>query len=245
MTLTSLIGDEFLKLRTVRTPWLVFAVAQVLIVAGIGGLIVGGLDVHAVTTSSKALGHVGLVSFLSLVLGILAVAGEYRHKTITDTYLTTPRRAQVLIAKLVSYSLIGLALGIASAITAVVTTAIWLASAGSSLDLTNPDLLRTLAGGIGWDTAFAAIGVGLGALIRNLTAAIAVALAWLALVEGVVGELIGNLRQWLPIASGVSLDRMGDKTSGLTQGTAAMVLLGYAVTFAALALARTTKSDVS
>jgi ABC-2 type transport system permease protein len=244
-SLTTVMGDEFLKLRTVRTPWVLLAVAQVLIVGGIAGLIVSGKDVEDVATSSQAMGHVGLVSFITLVLGIMAVAGEYRHKTITDTYLTTPHRGVVLGSKLIAYTLVGILFGVLSGIVAIVTTSIWLAVEGSSLALTNSEVLRTLIGGIGWDAGFAAIGVGLGALIRNLAGAIAVALAWIAIVEGIVGSLIGKLGDYLPFNSGVALDRMDPKAAGISQGTAAGLMVAYAVVFTLLALVFTTRRDVS
>jgi ABC-2 type transport system permease protein len=35
-----------------------------------------------------------------MLIGILSVAGEYRHKTIVETFVTTPKRHQVITAKL-------------------------------------------------------------------------------------------------------------------------------------------------
>jgi ABC-2 type transport system permease protein len=118
-----LLSAELLKLRSVRSPWLLLAASQLLTLVGVGGLIASGADVDLVETWSMAVGHAGLASLLSLVLGIQAVAGEHRHKTITDTYLITPRRDRVILAKLGVYTAVGFAFGVAAALTALIATA--------------------------------------------------------------------------------------------------------------------------
>jgi len=55
---------------------------------------------------------------------------------------------------------------------------------------------------------YAALGVGLGALVRNLATAIAMSLAWIAFVEGIAMNLLGGLGRWLPMASGMALDNV-------------------------------------
>ena len=107
----------------------------------------------------------------------------------------------------------------------------------------------TAGGGIAWNAAFAAMGVGVGALVRNLAGAIAAALAWIALVEGIVGQLIGNLARWLPFYAGQALGA-GGSTSMLPEHLlprwgAAGVLAAYTAAFAAAALAATVRRDVS
>ena len=117
--MTTLIANEFRKLRTIRGPLL-----------------------------------------------LLAAGGEYRHKTITDPYLATPRRGRVIAAKFAVYAAVGAVFGLMLAITAVIATAVAITANSGSLDLSNSDLWRTLAGGVACNAAFAALGVSLGALIR-------------------------------------------------------------------------------
>jgi ABC-2 type transport system permease protein len=245
--MTMLLTTEVLKLRTVRAPLLLLAAAELIVIAGVSGLVLSGEDLTDSDTATKALAHVGLASLCSLVLGILAVAGEYRHKTITDTYLSTPRRDRPLLAKLAVYTAAGLALGLIASVTALLAAKIWWAAKGESFDLTDADVWRTVAGGIAWNAAFAAIGVGVGALVRNLAGAIAVALAWIALVEGIVGQLIGSgLTRWLPFAAAQALGRTNvGNDDQLPQWGAAAVLGGYLVLLAVLAASNTLRRDVS
>jgi ABC-2 type transport system permease protein len=242
------IKSEFRKLSTVRSPWLLLAAGPLIVVAGITGLVKSGGNVHDPAVQSKALAHVGLAAVFTLIFGILAVAGEYRHATITDTYLSFPGRSRIVTAKLAVYGLIGAAAGLVSAVVALAVTAAWWSAKGSTLDLSAADAWRALGGGVAASIAFAAIGVGVGALVRNLVAAIAIALAWTALVEGIAGQLIGSgLARWLPFYASEALDRANLTTASglLPQWGGGLVVLGYAAAFAAAAVITTLKRDVT
>lgn len=244
-----LIHLELYKLRTVRAPLVLLGLSQLLIVGGVTGLVLSSDTLRTAKAPQDALAHAGLASLFTLVLGIMAVAGEYRNLTITDTFLSTPRRSRVIGAKLVAYGVAGAAFAVVNAVTALVATRIWWSVKGVPLDLGDADLWRTIAGCAGWNVAFAVVGVGIGALLRNLTAAIAAALAWIALVEGIVGQLVGNdLARWLPFATGSALGhlpaRFGD-LGPVSQLAAAAALAGYAALFAVVAITTTVRRDVT
>jgi ABC-2 type transport system permease protein len=241
--------SEFSKLSTVRGPWLLLAAGPLVVLAGVTGLVQSGGNVHDPATQTTALAHVGLAAVFTLMFGILAVAGEYRHGTITDTFLSFPGRRAVIAAKLASYGLVGGLAGVVSSLVAVAATAAWWAAKGGSFELSSGATWQTLGGGVAVSVAFALIGVGLGALIRNLVAAVAAALAWIALVEGIAGQLLGTgLARWLPFYASESLDRAtltASATHLLPQWGGGLVLLGYAVAFAVAAVLTTLNRDVT
>ncbi|HEU5109595.1 MAG TPA: hypothetical protein VFT95_13715 [Micromonosporaceae bacterium] len=243
---TTLTGAELLKLRTTRGPWLMLLAAQAVVLIGAAGQLVNDEDAAAIDVAIGAANHVGVASLFPLVLGIMAVAGEHRHRTITDTYLGTPRRGRVLGAKVAVYTAVGTGFGVVAAVTALAATGVWLLLSGDSMSWTDAGLWRTVGGAVAWNALFAAIGVGIGALVRNLPAAITAALAWLALVEGVVGELIGDsARRWLPFAAGEALGQLPTRVEGsFSQWGAGVLLLGYAAAIAIAAVIVTERRDV-
>jgi ABC-2 type transport system permease protein len=244
--MTTLIRNEFTKLRTVRGPWLLVAVQQAVIVAGVSGLAVALGDLGSSRATFGLLSHAGVASAIfTLVLGITAVAGEYRHKTITDTYLATPRRGRVVAAKLVAYTIAGVGVGVISAGTGALTTGAWLATDNASLDLTDPGVWRVVAGIVALNAAYAAIGVSLGALVRNVTGTVVVALTWIALVETTVANLLGDLGRWLPNRAGMALNDMPAAGAMLPQWGGGAVLAAYAGLFILAALATTVRRDVT
>jgi ABC-2 type transport system permease protein len=240
--------SEFRKLTSIRSPWLLLAAGPLIVVAGVTGLIQSGGNVHDPAVQRQALAHAGLAALLTLIFGVMAVAGEYRHGSITDTFLSCPDRRRVIAAKLAVYGLVGAAAGLVSSAVALAVTAAWWAAKGGSLQLSGTSTWLTLGGGLAACCAFAIIGVGLGALIRNLAGAVAVALAWIALVEGIVGQLIGSgLARWLPFYASEALDRtnIAGTTRLLPQWAGGLVLLGYAAVFAGAAVVTTLRRDVT
>lgn len=246
--MNTLIRTELLKLRTIRSPWLLLAASPLLVVAGTSGLVVSGDKPLDATAQSQALAHVGLASLFTLVFGILAVAGEYRHQTITDTCLSTPARGPVIGAKLLVYAVFGALTGMVSGLVGLGTAAAWWAGKGSSFAWGDSAMWTTIGGGIAWNAAFAAIGVGVGALIRSLVGAIAAALAWIALVEGIVGQLIGDLARWLPFNAGQALGAAAEPMMTrdlLPRWGGGTVLVVYTLIFAVLAVGTSMRRDVT
>ena len=106
------IGSELLKLRTTRTFWALAgsAVGLVLLIV----VLSLALDDHLNTEQevSDLLSTAGLSGLLTLVLGVVVGAGEYRHGTIASTLLVTPNRLRAVAAQVIACFLGGLAIAL-------------------------------------------------------------------------------------------------------------------------------------
>jgi ABC-2 type transport system permease protein len=183
---------------------------------------------------------VTLLSGAALLLGILGMAGEFRHQTVTQTFLVTPDRGRVVAAKLVAYPLAGIALALSIlAITAAVAAG-WLAATGITPSLPEPvayALGHVLLGAVLAAGLCALVGVGVAALVRNQVAALVGVAVWVLLVEGLLMSLLhapSSLAKWLPSAAAAALTNPGG--AQLSRVAGSLLLAGYAL---ALALAGT------
>jgi ABC-type transport system involved in multi-copper enzyme maturation permease subunit len=132
----------------------------------------------------------GIGALFASLLGALSITAEIRHGTIRPTFLAVPRRERVILAKLAAAALTGLAVGVvAEALTAAIES-VGLSIRGITIQLTAGDYAQLLAGGAAAAALFAAIGLGVGAVVRQQVGAVVAVCVWLLLIET---TLIGNV----------------------------------------------------
>src|SRR4029450_1544578 len=112
----------------------------------------------------------GLSGLLTLVLGVVVGAGEYRHGTIAATLLVTPNRLRAVAAQVIACFLGGVAISLAAVAAAIAIALPCLSAKGAALPSAG-ELAGDLIGGVGYAGLAAALGAALGALLRNQVAA--------------------------------------------------------------------------
>ena len=206
-----LVSAEWLKLRTTRLVYGMAAAAVLLSVAAVTGGVLATERSSTPLASTRGLDQIlsltGTGALVMLLVGILVAAGEYRHGTAADTFLTTPRRHRVVLAKLAVSAAVGLAAGLITAAAGVATAVALFNVEGTTFPLGDRDVWLTLAGTLAYTTLFAVLGVALGTLIRNQVLAVAVALAWIGIVEHIFISLAPGVGRWLPAMAGQAVVR--------------------------------------
>lgn len=206
-------------------------------------------------STATAVGYV-----FPLLIGTLMVTTEFRHKTLTPTFLATPRRGLVLWAKLFVGVALGVLYGLIGVIAAVVPAASFLAASGLDTDLGSSDTWALFGRMLLAFVLWVLIGIGVGALVRNQVGAIVGVLVFTQFIEPVgravaafVDQLSGVIR-FLPGAASDALVGSSVFTAVPTTGSAAeplewwaggLVLLGYAVVFVVLGHLVSWRRDVS
>ena len=238
--MTRLVHAELLKLWTTRTVRIVLALAA----AGAAALTIFVLTL-AGRPGQPALGDDALrqlvgapngpLTLAALLLGILGMAGEFRHGTATSTFLVTPGRGRVVAAKLAASALAGLAVALVAAVVVLAIALPWLPAKGVQVPLADPGLAARVAGLAAAVALHAVLGTGLGALLRNQFAAVIVGLLWWqgGIEELVVGQLRRpGLERWLPDGAALALTAPGDGTLPMWAG--GLVFAAYGLVLALL-----------
>jgi hypothetical protein len=249
-----LLKAEVRKLATVWSTYVLFGIV-VVIDLGIGfaisfapggrhggtaGIVPHGssqwfTNIFAVLDNSRLLG---------LVLGVLIITGEYRHKTVTPTFLAEPRRGRVVIAKLgiafgggvalgVVTMLMGLVLGFVLIAVKVHSCLTSLSRAGVQQGMSQAvcraqhglyfvatthtmwhDWSRIAPGVILGTGLFALYGLGLGALLKNQVVAIVVGLGFTLVIETIIAAIWPTIGEYLPGLAATALEDAAKTTFG-------------------------------
>jgi hypothetical protein len=239
-----LVAAEVLKLRTTRL-WLWLLLASMALTALYVTLSIAFGDDPGNPTPPLASppGQRTLFALASsgsgalvAVLAAIGLTGEFRHHTATSTFLATPRRGRIVLAKLATYSLVGAAFAIAAiAVTAAIAVP-WLGARGITVSLTGNGIPATLTAVVAANVIFALIGVGLGAIVRDQVATVVGLLFYLYLVEPIVAR-IPALQAWTAYLPGTAKNALTnvayDDLSVIAPWQGGVVFAAYGLVLAA------------
>lgn len=204
-----------------------------------------------------------LTTLFPLTLGIMLITTEYRHKTITATFLATPNRWVVMLSKMVAVAVVG-------AVYALVHVAASVIGGASILVLVKdlptllgePEVQKSLGIAVIAFIVWTLFGFGVGMLIRNQIAAVLVGVGaafvvqialniifsikeWYSAIKWIPGNLTTNMLVTSDPVAGQTVDPATQAQFFDHWWQAALVLGGYAVGLAVLGALLTTRRDVS
>lgn len=244
--MSALLRAELLKLRTTRTfaalvaAALVLSLLVVVLTALLSDTLTEG-DAHDLFTAD-------FTGLFILLLGIMGMAGEWRHRTITGTVLAAPQRLRLLGAKLLSHAAAGALLSL------IVTLAIMLVgtvvlSIRDQPTLAVADLADVLWRNLLVAALLGALGVGIGGLVRNQVVAIVGTLIFSFAIEPTLFALVPGVARFAPTQGApsgiIEVDAFGDgDVARLAPGIAVLVMAGWIGLFFAAAGARLRRFDL-
>lgn len=253
--MTSLVRAEWTKLFSTRV-WIGLVLGACVMAGGFAALFTGLAGVEqngqpglpAVGTpeyEQLVLATGANASVLLLILGIIGMTQEYRHKTAVPTFLTTPHRGRVVGAKLLAYGLVALPFALLVLGANLLVVMIYAGARGNTPSLTG-DNLRVVASAGLVIVIFTIIGVGVGALLRNQVGAIVGALVYLYVIEPIVASIgaIQGAYKWLPGGAVQAITTDFEAPDLLEPWQGGLLLLGYGLVAAALGTFLAVRRDI-
>ncbi len=244
--MTDQLLSELRKMRTTRTnlgllAGMIAVILVFLLVVGLTGTSSDLAD-HDHQHRLFSVGTQGAI--FATLIGVMAITSEFRHGTIRPTFVVTPHRGRVLVAKLLTSLLMGLlfgavAIGLAFGIGYAV-----LVARGQQLALDTNHVLLLILGTVAMTALWAALGVGIGAVLKNQVVAIIVLIVWTGVIDPILGSAVESVGRFTPI--GASAAFTADPTHYLLSPLAGgLLLIAYVAVFVAAGHALVARRDVT
>ncbi len=205
--MTAAVRAELLKIQTTKLWWIMLICVFVL---GAGYAIlpaaIAVLQASTIPGSPPPFDDPGtlrsvynggntLSRILALVIGIMSMGGEYRHKTMATTYLATPHRFRVVAAKAVSLVIFGLIYGVFSVLAGFLVSMPFVIIKKGSFFLQRGDTWRSLLLGVISIALWTLIGMGIAILVRNMILAMLIGIGFAYILEPTLSAVL-FFKQW-------------------------------------------------
>lgn len=249
----TLLATEFLKLRTQLAMRMLLLGALGLTLLGLTLAIVstqlGGFPQLALSTEigQRSLLNLGSGTILITIFAAVGITSEYRHRTITSTFLATPVRYKVLLAKAVMYIMVAVAYGIVIALITTAAVLVLLSIENVPLVVSTDRIVLDYVRDLGGLALHALFGFGVGALLTNQIAAIVVVFAE-PLVAGLVMVALPKWGRFFPSQAGAAFaaeQRAFFAQDFLSGAQGGLLFLAWGVVIVVAATVLTERRDVS
>lgn len=266
----NLVRSEFRKIRTTNAWWLyglgalaMTALAllinclQTHVLLDNGGVAEGAQrDTETLAANIYTSGQFFGLLFV-MIIGILSVTNEFQHQTATTTFLATPHRTAVMVAKLITAAGFGIGLWIITTALDLATGVIFLNAEGVDHHLGDSGVTKAILLNLLAYVIWAIFGVGVGVLIRSqIGATVTSVVAYLigTAAAAVVFQLLANwlhkdwIMKWSVIVPSIASNVMvtAGKIDELPpRWVAVAILVGYAVVTGVAGTALLRRRDVS
>lgn len=226
--MSALLRAELLKLRTTRTFVTLVAVALVLslLLVGLSTILTDSFTEQAV----RELFTADFSSLFILLLGVVGMAGEWRHRTITSSVLAAPARVRLLAAKLLSYAVAGTVLSLIVTVALMALGTVVL-SIRDQTTLDAADLADVLWRNLVVAALLGAFGVCVGGIVRNQVVAIVGLLILAFALEPALFALAPDVGRFGPTFGApngiIRINPFEEEGAVLAPGIALLVMIGW------------------
>jgi hypothetical protein len=191
-----------------------------------------------------------------MLLGAIVVTNEFFHQTATATFLVTPVRERVVLAKLAASVLLGLMFWLGTTILNLIAVPFILRSMDLGAQLGDPAIWRAIALNALAFALWAVLGVGFGVLIRSqLGATLTLSIAYVIgnfgaslvffLLTQYVASWLSKLQVIVPTAASQLMIAGTELPGNPPRWVGAVVLIGYATVAGVIGTAIMKRRDIS
>jgi ABC-2 type transport system permease protein len=282
-TLPRLIRAEIAKIRTTKTWWLL--ALGIIAFAGLA-LLVNGVNHHYELYPPKgfqpdpdqaeqfAQAHTpaGLAKIaadmmtsgqffgvlLAMIIGILVITNEFFHQTATTTFMTSPHRTMVVMAKSAAAVTFGVLFWLIATVIDLIVTPLYLSGQHVSVSLTDWTVVRSVLLNLLAFAIWAIVGMGLGTLINSQIGAVVTGMVAYLVGTAAVAIIFRLLYNWLnktwiltaevifpSVASEVMITPGRAYPHAPPEWVGGVVLLGWALVTGAIGILLTRRRDIS